>query len=134
MYIKFNEESLNTSSEDLFCESLYKAYQAGKITKVKYRRLIANERERKRMHGLNVAFENLRSVLPSLGSNKQFSKYETLQMAKSYIAALRDILICENSNMTIGDIKMESFKSNYMKINDVSNVSNCSSSSLSNFE
>lgn len=44
------------------------------------------------MHGLNLAFESLRQVLPSLGSNKQFSKYETLQMAKSYIAALRDIL------------------------------------------
>ena len=67
------------------------------MSKSRYKRLIANERERKRMHGLNMAFESLRQVLPSLGSNKQFSKYETLQMAKSYIAALRDIL-CGNDD------------------------------------
>lgn len=50
------------------------------------------------MHGLNMAFEKLRQVLPSLGSNKQFSKFETLQMAKSYIAALRDILFTSDGN------------------------------------
>ncbi len=67
--------SESTSSEHAsLCDSLHKAYQAGQITKSKYRRLIANERERNRMHGLNVAFENLRAVLPSLGSSKQFSK------------------------------------------------------------
>ena len=58
----------------------------------KYRRLIANARERKRMHGLNSAFNNLRSVLPALSGNKQFSKFETLQMAQTYIAALQSIL------------------------------------------
>ncbi len=67
--------SESTSSDHAsLCDSLHKAYQAGQITKSKYRRLIANERERNRMHGLNVAFENLRAVLPSLGSSKQFSK------------------------------------------------------------
>ena len=85
-------------NDDNFYESLYKAYQSGLLSKNRYRRLIANERERRRMYGLNMAFENLRSVLPSLGSNKQFSKYETLQMAKSYISALRQILIAEQSN------------------------------------
>jgi hypothetical protein len=62
------------------------------INGAKYRRLIANARERKRMHGLNYAFNNLRAVLPALGGNKQFSKYETLQMAQTYIAALQDLL------------------------------------------
>lgn len=72
--------SLSSSSESTSSEhasiydSLHKAYQTGQITKTRYRRLIANERERNRMHGLNVAFENLRAVLPSLGSSKQFSK------------------------------------------------------------
>jgi hypothetical protein len=69
--------SNNSSSDELIFESLFKAYQTGSLSKSKYRRLMANERERKRMHGLNSAFENLRSVLPSLGSNKQFSKFET---------------------------------------------------------
>ena len=67
----------SSSSDELIFESLFKAYQSGSLSKSKYRRLMANERERKRMHGLNTAFENLRLVLPSLGSNKQFSKFET---------------------------------------------------------
>ena len=69
--------SNSSSNDELVYESLFKAYQNGSLSKSKYRRLMANERERKRMHGLNSAFENLRAVLPSLGSNKQFSKYET---------------------------------------------------------
>ena len=67
----------SSSSDELVYESLFRQLQAGSLSKSKYRRLMANERERKRMHGLNMAFENLRSVLPSLGSNKQFSKFET---------------------------------------------------------
>ncbi|CAF0894043.1 unnamed protein product [Brachionus calyciflorus] len=88
----------SVNSEDMYLISLYKAYQSGVISKNRYKRLIANERERKRMHGLNAAFENLRSVLPSFGSSKHTSKYETLQMAKSYIAALRDILLNESNS------------------------------------
>jgi atonal protein 1/7 len=59
---------------------------------VKKRRLAANARERRRMLSLNNAFDKLRTVLPGLGSEKQLSKYETLQMAQSYIAALDELL------------------------------------------
>ncbi|XP_059472482.1 protein atonal-like [Neocloeon triangulifer] len=59
---------------------------------VKKRRLAANARERRRMLNLNTAFDRLRTVLPGLGSEKQLSKYETLQMAQSYIAALDELL------------------------------------------
>ena len=59
---------------------------------VKKRRLAANERERRRMHSLNVAFDQLRHVVPGLGGNQQLSKYDTLQMAQTYIVALQDIL------------------------------------------
>lgn len=93
------------SGDDLIFETLYNAYITGSLSKSRYKRLIANERERKRMHGLNAAFENLRSVLPSLGSNKQFSKYETLQMAKSYIAALREILVKDSESSSYQPIK-----------------------------
>lgn len=60
---------------------------------VKKRRLAANARERRRMHGLNVAFDKLRDVVPSIGEDRKLSKYETLQMAQSYITALSDLLV-----------------------------------------
>ncbi|XP_040178378.1 protein atonal homolog 7 [Rana temporaria] len=56
------------------------------------RRLAANARERRRMQGLNTAFDSLRKVVPQWGEDKQLSKYETLQMALSYIMALNRIL------------------------------------------
>lgn len=61
-------------------------------TIVKKRRLAANARERRRMQNLNKAFDRLRTYLPSLGNDRQLSKYETLQMAQSYITALYDLL------------------------------------------
>lgn len=62
---------------------------------LKKRRLAANARERRRMNSLNVAFDHLRAVVPGLTNDQKLSKYETLQMAQSYIEALQDIL---NSN------------------------------------
>uniref|UniRef100_UPI0037E84EAA transcription factor atoh7 n=1 Tax=Semicossyphus pulcher TaxID=241346 RepID=UPI0037E84EAA len=56
------------------------------------RRMAANARERKRMQGLNTAFDCLRKVVPQWGQDKKLSKYETLQMALSYIMALNRIL------------------------------------------
>ncbi|XP_046886063.1 protein atonal homolog 7 [Hypomesus transpacificus] len=56
------------------------------------RRMAANARERKRMQGLNTAFDRLRKVVPQWGEDKKLSKYETLQMALSYIMALNRIL------------------------------------------
>lgn len=67
------------------------------------RRLAANARERRRMLGLNVAFDRLRSVIPNLESDKKLSKSETLQMAQIYIATLSELLQggdCEASATT----------------------------------
>ncbi|XP_053673769.1 neurogenic differentiation factor 4-like [Anopheles nili] len=61
-------------------------------TVVKKRRLAANARERKRMNSLNVAFDRLREIVPSLGPDHKLSKFETLQMAQTYINALSDLL------------------------------------------
>ena len=58
----------------------------------KKRRQAANARERKRMNGLNDAFERLREHIPDLGNDRKLSKFETLQMAQTYISALRDLL------------------------------------------
>ncbi len=59
---------------------------------VKKRRLAANARERRRMSSLNVAFDQLRDVVPAFSSDRKLSKYETLQMAQSYINALQELL------------------------------------------
>lgn len=59
---------------------------------MKRRRVAANARERKRMNNLNDAFDRLRDVVPSLGNDRKLSKFETLQMAQSYINALNELL------------------------------------------
>ncbi|KAF5272912.1 hypothetical protein FQR65_LT04841 [Abscondita terminalis] len=61
-------------------------------TILKRRRLAANARERRRMNGLNEAFDRLRKVIPSLDADHKLSKFETLQMAQTYISALRELL------------------------------------------
>lgn len=61
-------------------------------TVLRKRRLAANGRERRRMQNLNQAFDKLRTFLPQLGEDRQLSKYETLQMAQTYISALYELL------------------------------------------
>lgn len=56
------------------------------------RRQAANARERRRMNGLNDAFERLREVIPNLGSDHKLSKFETLTMAQTYIGSLASLL------------------------------------------
>lgn len=57
------------------------------------RRLAANARERRRMNGLNEAFDRLREAIPTtIDDDHKLSKYETLQMAQSYISALCKLL------------------------------------------
>ncbi len=41
---------------------------------------------------LNKGFDRLRGVLPGLGPQHQLSKYETLQLAQSYISELTNLL------------------------------------------
>lgn len=91
----------STSSYDSFSEEGYKTpspdpqgRNKSRVTPVilRKRRLAANARERRRMQNLNQAFDRLRTFLPQLGQDRQLSKYETLQMAQTYIMALYDIL------------------------------------------
>ncbi|CAG5991918.1 unnamed protein product [Menidia menidia] len=66
--------------------------KAGGFGPQRHRRVAANARERRRMHGLNKAFDELRSVIPSLENEKKLSKYDTLQMAQIYITELSELL------------------------------------------
>ena len=64
---------------------------------LKRRLLAANARERKRMNCLNVAFDALRQacnpmVPGSMSDDRKLSKYETLQMAQTYITTLAELL------------------------------------------
>ena len=56
------------------------------------RRLAANARERRRMDNLNRAFDRLRTVLPQISEDRKLSKYDTLQMAQTYITTLAELL------------------------------------------
>ena len=71
-------------------------------TILRKRRTAANARERRRMNGLNDAFERLREVIPALGSDHKLSKFETLQMAQTYIGALANLLDRDGNPKTDG--------------------------------
>nr|XP_006116148.1 neurogenin-1 [Pelodiscus sinensis] len=58
----------------------------------KSRRVKANDRERNRMHHLNAALDELRSVLPSFPEDTKLTKIETLRFAYNYIWALSETL------------------------------------------
>lgn len=59
---------------------------------MKKRRLAANARERRRMNNLNDAYEKLRDVLPNFSPDRKWSKFETLQLAQTYMNELKEIL------------------------------------------
>ena len=70
------------------------------FTERKQKRLDANDRERQRMGQLNVAFDNLRNLLPKHGNDRELSKFETIQIAKNYIRALNQMLVQADAAVT----------------------------------
>ncbi|GFU26891.1 protein atonal homolog 1 [Nephila pilipes] len=93
-----DEDSLFGDSNDISpmrCSKRKTSERSPAPIVMKKRRLAANARERRRMHSLNVAFDRLRDVVPSIGNDRKLSKYETLQMAQSYITALSELLLRE---------------------------------------
>ncbi|CAG9787483.1 unnamed protein product [Diatraea saccharalis] len=93
-YRGLSRDILEDSAEDneLLDGSAKRRGRATSAAVLRRRRLAANARERRRMQNLNKAFDRLRGHLPSLGADRQLSKYETLQMAQTYIAALYELL------------------------------------------
>ena len=93
-YNKDHEHPTNkfTSTKSAKSPSQNSATKALPESELRRRRLAANARERRRMDLLNRGFDRLRQVLPGLGPQHQLSKYETLQMAQSYIAELAGLL------------------------------------------
>ncbi|KAG9344331.1 hypothetical protein JZ751_011000 [Albula glossodonta] len=111
-----NMKSFQSSSADSGSEMDTKSPE--KYENAARRRMAANARERKRMQGLNTAFDRLRKVVPQWSQDKKLSKYETLQMALSYIMALNRILIdarrhstphCQWLDLHIGGLQQENY-------------------------
>ncbi|XP_027752776.1 neurogenin-1 [Empidonax traillii] len=59
---------------------------------LKTRQVKLNDRERNRMHHLNAALDELRSVLPTFPDDTKLTKIETLRFAYNYIWALSETL------------------------------------------
>ncbi|EDV24090.1 uncharacterized protein TRIADDRAFT_9440, partial [Trichoplax adhaerens] len=56
------------------------------------RRLKANARERSRMSKMNIAFEELRRLVPYYPKDGKLTKLTTLRLAMRYISALSELL------------------------------------------
>ena len=56
------------------------------------RRILANARERSRVHKLGEAFRMLRDVIPSFSADQKLSKLSTLRIAVCYMTALSSLL------------------------------------------
>jgi len=63
------------------------------------RRLVANARERSRVHALSNAFDTLRSAIPSYSPEQKISKLTILRVAINYINALQEILSTDSMNI-----------------------------------
>ncbi|CAH1790159.1 unnamed protein product [Owenia fusiformis] len=58
----------------------------------KNQRVAANQRERRRMNYLNVAFDSLRQTIPMFPYEKKMSRIQTLKLAIDYIQFMSDIV------------------------------------------
>lgn len=89
---KLHECASSASITETCADRAVDGGKASSLGPQRHRRVAANARERRRMHGLNKAFDELRSVIPSLENERKLSKYDTLQMAQIYITELSELL------------------------------------------
>lgn len=104
------EAPLEEENEENMSSGKRKRGQGGKKTRSKLkkalswrqsnrsRRLIANARERSRIHIMSEAFEGLRRAVPCYSSDQKLSKLAILRLATSYISALS--YLAENDTST----------------------------------
>ncbi|XP_061689109.1 neurogenic differentiation factor 4-like [Syngnathoides biaculeatus] len=82
------ERGQEGENEPKQCGAKRKRVTKARQERFRARRVKANARERSRMHGLNDALENLRSIMPCHSKTQKLSKIETLRLARNYICAL----------------------------------------------
>jgi atonal protein 1/7 len=54
------------------------------------------------MGQLNTAFNQLRTILPTHGNDRELSKFETIQIAKNYIRELNGMLGEDEGEQLLG--------------------------------
>ncbi len=75
------------------------------VEQKRLKRMAANCRERKRMHTVNSAFDELRELVPTYPTNRKLSKIDTLRLACAYIEDLTSLL--RNPSVVHGeDVKL----------------------------
>lgn len=87
-YESRSPSSVGTSSDD---DGEYEV-DSVVVEHKRLKRIAANSRERKRMHTVNGAFDQLRELVPTYPSNRKLSKIDTLRLACSYIEDLTSLL------------------------------------------
>ena len=90
-----------STSSDESCNEDGEGEIHGKPDQHVRKRTAANERERKRMHTVNSAFDQLRELVPTYPSSRKLSKIDTLKLACTYIQDLKALLI--NSHIMHGE-------------------------------
>ena len=82
-----------STSSDESCNEDADVDSQGKPGQHVRKRTAANERERKRMHTVNSAFDQLRELVPTYPSSRKLSKIDTLKLACTYIQDLKTLLV-----------------------------------------
>ena len=80
--------STSSSSSTSHSSKATKKVQRSYKNLTRSRRIVANARERNRVHTISAAFEGLRRAVPSYSHNQKLSKLAILRIACSYILAL----------------------------------------------
>ncbi|KAK7491923.1 hypothetical protein BaRGS_00016769 [Batillaria attramentaria] len=88
------------SSKDSYTSNSDRDISHKKMSKLQkpVQRNAANARERSRMRVLSKAFSKLKTTLPWVPPDTKLSKLDTLRLASSYIAHLRQILDAEEAD------------------------------------
>ncbi|MFH4978653.1 hypothetical protein AB6A40_005362 [Gnathostoma spinigerum] len=87
-----NEENMYSDTNNVFATRLTFNEEQHTYMTLSGSRRAANVRERKRMCSINVAFANLRHIIPTFPYERRLSKIDTLNLAIAYISLLEDIL------------------------------------------
>ncbi|GCC29136.1 hypothetical protein chiPu_0007573 [Chiloscyllium punctatum] len=74
------------------------------LTGVSRQRRAANTRERQRVHAVNLAFQDLRRLLPLL-SGVEVSKIDILRLAAKWIAHLTALLLLDDQEQQRGAVR-----------------------------
>lgn len=70
------------------------------------RRIIANARERNRVHTISSAFEQLRKSIPCYSGNQKLSKLAILKIATSYIRCLSHVATMDAAQVAANSTKV----------------------------